>query len=526
MSNDLMQHEPAGSTGLVTIESQRAIAEIQAMVVMAKKFPRDTEACTKEILKNCESKDLAEAATYTYSRGGQSVTGPSVRLAEAMAQSYDNFRQGWEEVSRGDDYSEIRAYAWDIQRNTGKDLRFRVGHYRDTKQGKKRLSDERDIYENNANMAARRVRQCILAVMPLHLQEAALRAVEETLRKVAQAEPIEATIRKMLKRFEPLKVTAEMIERRLGHSLKQITDDELADLRGIYNSLRDNVSSLAEWFEGAAGPAAATSESPLAGELEKEKQGKGSTEQKQTESAPQNAPGTTGEGKKVEPSAATSGTATGTNGQPDTGAGKNRKPMTKSSPNFVDGHPLERFLLTGYRSKNNGKEIVGMPKEEKGIALYELHFLEPGETPRHSPCLGSAVPGAPRYICDAWEKYYNFFEENKNYEPITEDEPKPAGAPAPVDSPKSPDQTQAPAGSSLLCSSCYFKAFNSCKGDETKASPAFPNATECAEYQKDIPTRPCEDCENYDLSGDNCKLGLVRPEFNQPCADQKPKAKQ
>jgi hypothetical protein len=453
--NDMMNRESAAN--MVAVEETRAIAEVQAKVVMAHKFPRVEEACIKKIKKACAADSLAdeEVAFYAYSRGTKPIMAPSIRLAEAIAQNWNNLHYGIEEVMRGDDYSEMRVHSWDYENNTGKDVKFRAGHYRDTKNGKKRVTDERDIFEVITAAASKRARQCILAAVPLYVLDEAVASVRAAIRAKQSGIPLSVRIARMMKSFIKFNISQEMVERHLGKALKEINEEDLEAMYAIFTSIKDGVTTVSEWFEGAA-PAEATSASPLAGELEKEKQGKGSTEPKATEPAPQNAPGTTSEGKKVEPPAATSGTTAGTNGQPDTGAGKNRKPMTKSSPNFVDGHPLKRFLLTGYRSKNNGKEIVGMPKEEKGIALYELHFLEPGETPRHSPCLGSAVPGAPRYICDAWEKFYTFFEEaRKNYVRI--DEPDPAGAEADV-SPKTPDQ--APAGSSTdtvpPCHTCLF----------------------------------------------------------------------
>jgi hypothetical protein len=44
--------------------------------------------------------------------------------------------------------------------------RFIVPHIRDTKGGRKPITATRDIYENNANMGARRVRECIFAAIP------------------------------------------------------------------------------------------------------------------------------------------------------------------------------------------------------------------------------------------------------------------------------------------------------------------------------------------------------------------------
>lgn len=480
--NDLMNRE--SSANLVAIEEARAIAEVQAKVVMAKKFPRDEKACIKKIKAACAADSLAdeEVAFYAYSRGSTLINAPSIRLAEAIAQNWNNLHYGIEEVMRGSDYSEMRVHAWDYENNTGKEVKFRAGHYRDTKAGKKLVEDERDIFEVITAAASKRARQCILAQVPLYVLDEAVAAVRAAIKAKQSGIPMEKRVARMVKAFSKV-VTTEQIERRLGKTLKEITEEDLESLYAIYASIKDGVTTVAEWFEGA-GPAPTTGESPLAGELEKEKQGKGSTEPKQTEPASQNAPGTTSEKKDDHTPAPQPTASASSTHRAGEGTGKvARKPMIRQSilitkNNAGDQGNME-LLFTGHKSKHNGKEIIGVPYEEKGIALYELHFLEPIQPGCVMPKVGNAVPGAPRYIIDAWEKYYTFFEGNKNYVRIGE--PDPAGA-GPDVSPKTPDQ--APAGSS-------------------------PSTD--AKLQKDLPESANWDFKKQDLTS---SLGYVLP-YNQ-----------
>lgn len=60
----------------------------------------------------------------------------------------------------------VEAYAWDLETNTRRTTHFEVFHIRDTKQGPKILTEERDIYETIANQASRRMRGCILQLIP------------------------------------------------------------------------------------------------------------------------------------------------------------------------------------------------------------------------------------------------------------------------------------------------------------------------------------------------------------------------
>ena len=69
-------------------------------------------------------------------------------------------------MERLDDMSKVRAFAWDKETNVLKTLFFFVPHYRSTKKGRNRITDDRDLYELLANSAARRMRNCVLALIP------------------------------------------------------------------------------------------------------------------------------------------------------------------------------------------------------------------------------------------------------------------------------------------------------------------------------------------------------------------------
>ena len=54
-------------------------------MVIAKKFPRNETLAISRIMQACERLSLAESSLYAYPRGGTTVSGPSIRLAEALA---------------------------------------------------------------------------------------------------------------------------------------------------------------------------------------------------------------------------------------------------------------------------------------------------------------------------------------------------------------------------------------------------------------------------------------------------------
>lgn len=246
--NELSQPEPKEQGGaLVEVAQQRELAEIQAAMTIAKKFPRNQAQATDRILISCQRPTLAEGALYTYARGGSNITGPSIRLAEAIAQQWGNLQFGIRELEQRVGESTVEAYAWDLETNTRQVKIFQVKHVRHTKKGAYNLYDPRDIYELVANQGARRLRACVLGVIPGDVVEAAVTQCEATLTAKADISP--EAIQKMVGVFKEAGVTREMIEKRIQRKLDSITPAQVISLRKIYNSLKDGMSAPADWFE-------------------------------------------------------------------------------------------------------------------------------------------------------------------------------------------------------------------------------------------------------------------------------------
>ncbi|CAJ3068881.1 Uncharacterised protein [Burkholderia pseudomallei] len=237
----------------------REIAEMQVTYLMAQQFPRDPAKAMNRILDAFTRLSLAEKSQYEYSRGGTEIRGPSIKAMEAIAAEWENIDVKWRIVSRGVDargipFSEVEASAIDTQTRTRKSIAFPVPHWRDTKQGGYALKDERDVYELCANMAQRRVRACIEAVIPTDVIEAAMAQADTTLQKVDTSPE---AMQKMLAAFEPFGVTKAHIEKRIQRALDTIKPTQVVTLKRIYASLRDSMSEPADWFDMPAAPAGA-----------------------------------------------------------------------------------------------------------------------------------------------------------------------------------------------------------------------------------------------------------------------------
>lgn len=244
----------APSPALIAVAQQREIAEVQSKLIIARGNPRDRIESKDRIINACTDPDLAEKALYSYSRGGTEITGESIRLAEVMAQNWGNFEFGVRELEQRDGESTVEAYAWDLETNVSQRKIFQVPHIRYSKsKGNTKLSDPRDIYELIANNGARRMRACILGMIPTDVKEAAVTQCEETMTKKVELTP--ARIQTMLAKFkDDYAVTKEMIEKRIQRHVDSITPAMFLGLGKIYNSLKDGMSIPGDWFEYEATP--------------------------------------------------------------------------------------------------------------------------------------------------------------------------------------------------------------------------------------------------------------------------------
>lgn len=251
-AGELTMPSRAAEQAMTAAAIARKTQEVQAAMTVAKRFPRDESSSLTRILTACKRQGLAESAMYAYPRGDQTVTGPSIRLAETLAQAWGNLDFGVEEIEQRTGESTVMAFCWDLETNVRRQFIFQQPHVRYTKKGGNiKLTDPRDIYEMVANQAARRLRACILAIIPGDIVDQAVAACEATL-KGGGAVPLIDRVRKMLTAFAELGVSQGMIEKRLNHKIEVTSENELVLLRKIYKAVDDGHSKREDYFEVAA----------------------------------------------------------------------------------------------------------------------------------------------------------------------------------------------------------------------------------------------------------------------------------
>ena len=240
---------PAQRNAATDMAASRQMQEVQGQIIMAKKFPRDVIAARNRILTACQRKRLAEQAEYEYTRGDSKVTGVSIRLAEAMAQNWGNMDFGFVELEQRGGESQVMAYAWDLETNTRQTKIFSVPHIRETKKGNYPLTKPRDIYEQVANQAARRVRACILGIIPGDIVEEAVEQCHKTLvdgEETPLVDLIKGAVRTAEKDYQ---VPQESLEKYIGCKAEAFSMNDLIRLKKVFNSIKDGMAKREEIFE-------------------------------------------------------------------------------------------------------------------------------------------------------------------------------------------------------------------------------------------------------------------------------------
>lgn len=235
-----------GVTQTTAVEQSRAVAEVQAAVVVAQQCPRDLSRAEAEMVAACSRMALAERAIYRVTNRGE---GPSVHLARELARVYGNVQFGVHELRRDDEagVSEIQAFAWDVQANVRSTRTFQVPHQR-MKGGKRQaLVDLTDVYLNNQNVGSRAVRECIFTVLPTWFVEAAEARCRQTLRD-GDGKPLGQRIDEAVAAFDAQGIRVAQLEDKLGRKRGQWDAGNVASLGVLYQSLQRGDVTLDEEF--------------------------------------------------------------------------------------------------------------------------------------------------------------------------------------------------------------------------------------------------------------------------------------
>ncbi|MDQ8040606.1 hypothetical protein RDI86_01930 [Cellulosimicrobium sp. XJ-DQ-B-000] len=235
------------SSEATAIEQSRAIAEVQAAVVVARQNPRNLDRAEAEMRRSCGRLAVANRAFYAVPNRGQ---GASVHLARELARVWGNIDYGVRELRRDDaaGESEMQAWAWDQETNVRSTRSFIQPHARMKGKTRQALTDLNDIYLGNQNTGARAVRECIFTVLPDWFVAEAEDVCRATIRD-GEGTPLADRVAGAVSKFaEQFGISQKRLEDYVGKPKGNWTPDDLASLTTVYTSISREGINPDEYF--------------------------------------------------------------------------------------------------------------------------------------------------------------------------------------------------------------------------------------------------------------------------------------
>ena len=220
-------------------------AEVDIQVSTAKRYPRKVSACLAEATTLATmNEEIAGSCIYALPRGGKSITGPSVRLAEIIAASWGNLRVEARNIGDDEHFTYSEAVAWDLEKNTAVKVQKRR---RITGKGGKRYDD--DMISLTANAASSiALRDAVFRIVPrTYIDQIYAIAVKVS---CGDAKSISSRRNGLLEHFAKLGVTKDKVLAAVdANTPDDIGIEQLTILRGYANAIRDGELSIDEAFK-------------------------------------------------------------------------------------------------------------------------------------------------------------------------------------------------------------------------------------------------------------------------------------
>lgn len=219
-------------------------AEIDMQVATAKKYPRDLAKVKRRMLDFATlDEETAESCFYTLSRGGKTIQGPSVRLAEIAVACYQNLRAASRVIDNNGKIITCQGVCHDLENNTL--ISVEVQRRITKKDGRSYDEDMQVVAGNAGNSIA--FRNAVFKVVP----GALLKPVYEAAKKVAVGDASTLTTKrlKIISKLNAMQVDTPRILAKLGRSnIENIGLEDLEVLIGLGTAIKDGDTTVDESF--------------------------------------------------------------------------------------------------------------------------------------------------------------------------------------------------------------------------------------------------------------------------------------
>lgn len=224
-------------------------AEIDTQIATAKAFPRSVAMFQQKALSMAAmSEDVAASCTYALPRGGKTIEGPSIRMAEIVVAAYGNIRAGAMIIANDGKTITARGTCHDLENNVAAQVEVKR---RITGKDGKTFNEDMQVLVGNAACSIA-YRNAVYKVVP----GALINPIWEKAKEVARgtAETVITRRNKALEYFKGLGVTEKQICDVL--EIKKVEDidlDKLQTLTGMKAAIKNGESTVKELFEPNGG---------------------------------------------------------------------------------------------------------------------------------------------------------------------------------------------------------------------------------------------------------------------------------
>lgn len=227
-------------------------AQIDMQIATAHKYKRTLSKVKADMLSFATlDEDTAAGCFYTLPRGGKTIQGPSIRLAEIAVSCYGNLRAGSRCVNvntgKENPHVVIQSVCHDLEKNVAITIEKRR---RITKKKNKDAIDEDDINLAVNAGAAIALRDAIFKVIPLAL----VKPVYEQAKLVAigKATSLADKRGKVIDRLKQMGATMPNILAVVeARTIEDVDADKLGILIGLGTALKDGETTIEEAFPAA-----------------------------------------------------------------------------------------------------------------------------------------------------------------------------------------------------------------------------------------------------------------------------------
>lgn len=238
MSNDIIEVEEDEDKIITVSEDALALekrSDHETKVATARRYPRSISQFRKNTQELATlDEETAGSCFYTLPRGGKTLQGPSVRLAEIVGMSYGNLSYGARVVACDDKFITAQGVCYDYEKNIS--VSIEVQRRITDRNGAKFNDDMIQVTGRAACSIA--LREAIFKVVPRAIWNSIYEQAKTV--SVGKGETLQAKRDKCLDFWKKAGATEKQVLEFLDRKgVEDITIEDLITLRGLVTTMKD-----------------------------------------------------------------------------------------------------------------------------------------------------------------------------------------------------------------------------------------------------------------------------------------------